>query len=50
MPEAHFPGGRGNGGGEGSGVQNMALPLLGGAKFSETSFSHFQTHFDANWP
>ena len=31
----------------GSGVQDMAPPLLGnlGAKFSETSFSHFKTYF-----
>ena len=37
MPEAHF---RGGGGGVG-----VAPPLLGGAKFSETSFPHFQTYF-----
>jgi len=36
------------GGGEGgSGVRDMALPLLGnlGAKFSETSFPHFKPYF-----
>ena len=34
-------------GAEGSGVRDMATPLLGnlGAKFSETSFPHFKTYF-----
>ena len=26
-------------------MRNMALPFLGRAKFSETSFPHFQTYF-----
>ena len=43
--EAHFPGGRGGGGG--NGLRDMAPPSRGnlGAKFSETSFPHFKTYF-----
>ena len=46
-PETKFPGG---GGGEDSGVRNMALLSLGclEAKFSETSFTHFKTYLTQN--
>ena len=45
-PEAHFPRGNG-GGGRGSEVRDMTLPLLRdlGAKVSEMTFLHLKTYF-----